>query len=187
MCTDVINQCGGGPVLSGMDLMLQYGTSEPGDYIAIQHVVVHGTHRATVVNCGDTPGSLSRVILEYFRVPANDAIAEFMCGESIRSGEEIRAHVAVLREEDLSAEIRAALPAIPPGQNTAFLNRVLTPAQFNELAEHVDDDAQITWSLRYDYDGCHGRRPQTHCQLHHCLVLTWEDSESSGRRDYGGP
>ena len=154
--------------------------------IAIQQVSVVAVYSRTRNACGDTPIPVLFDVVEYFRLPANDMIATGICCEERFDGN-YSGRVAIVDRTSLPQDIQNALPPIPAGANLAFLTigTALSPAQQSTVRAITRSNASISWSQRYQYDGCVAPpNSATACGRRHCVELHWEDSNGTGHRSF---
>jgi hypothetical protein len=185
---DIVTTCGGGPSVSGSDTMYTYRKVDApvATDRVFQALSEVGAVRTPGVACGDRITPVMVRLVEFFNVPANDAIVTANCCEWMYDTA-ISAQVLVLDTTALPAAAQAAIPAIAADENAEILDPLLTPEQLRDVRDRIRANKQISWGQRYEYDGCNPPpNSTTTCGNVHCQDIWWTDANGTGRQDFSG-
>ena len=185
---NIVATCGGGPNVSGSDAMYTYSkvdTPVATDRV-FQALSEVGVLRTPGAACGDRITPVILRLVEYFNVPANDAIVTPNCCEWMYDAA-ISAQVLVLDTTALPAAAQAAIPPIAADENAEILDALLTPDQLRDVRGRIQANKQISWGQRYEYDGCNPPpNSTTTCGNIHCQEIWWTDANGTGRQMFSG-
>jgi hypothetical protein len=178
------------PCITGFDYVTRYeklgDPAKPTEF-AFQYIVLDIQENRFCSAKWSNMGSGPR--LEYWPLPAFDMQASFRCAEG-QINATVNAVVGVIDLDDLDSATANALRSLPaPSSNLATMISPLNVGNdvFNKVKAKVDDDHKITWSAKYQFDGCTrdaagNPDPQTDCGAGQfsCLTVRWRDSVGGG-------